>query len=414
MPNKPPEPCSLAVTGIGVACGFGHGKPALWDGLLSAPNLFGFLGRPGRQPFAGQKRFIGIEMPDPPSVLAPRVERTVGLSGRVAVSVLNEAWQEADLDSFAPERIGLIVGGSNFSSRESALASDDDMARPGFISPRHGHEFLDFDLSGICTASFPIRGFSQTVNAASASGSAATIQAMEAVRSGRVDVCIALGGMQDVSALDLHRLRALGAMGSERYADTPNEACRPMSRDHDGFIFGEASAALVIERANSARSHYGILSGSAQIVDGNRGPQPDSAGQQRAARMALAEAGLCGEDIDYLNGHATGTPLGDETELESYRQLGLHGAWTNTTKSILGHGLSAAGSIELAALLLQMRHGILHPSRNLSPPLDDTLRWVGDTPQPHQIQKALKLSFGFGGINTALVIEAPSQGAPQS
>jgi len=103
--------------------------------------------------------------------------------------------------------------------------------------------------------------------------------------------------------------------------------------------------------------------------------------------------------------------LGDDTELESYRQLDLHRAWINTTKSILGHGLSAAGSIELAALLLQMQHGILHPSLNLTPPLDNTLRWVGDTPQPHEIKKALKPSFGFGGINTALAIEAPTQGA---
>lgn len=413
MPSKPPNRCPLAVTGIGVACGLGHGKSALWDGLLRAPNLFGFLQRPGRQPQARQKRFIGIEMPDPPSILPPRVERTVGLSARVAVSVLNEVWQEADLDSFDPQRIGLIVGGSNFSSRESALASVTDLERPAFIPPRHGHMFLDSDLSGICTSTFPIRGFSQTVDAASASGTVATLQAMEAVRSGRVDVCIALGGMQDVSALDLHRLRALGAMGSERFADTPEEACRPMSRDHDGFIFGESSAALVIERVSPDRPHYGVLSGGAHIVDGHRGPQPDSHGQQRSARMALDEAGLSGEDIDYLNGHATGTPLGDETELESCRQLGLNGAWTNTTKSILGHGLSSAGSIELAALLLQMRHGILHPSRNLPPPLDDTLRWVGDTPQPHQIQKALKLSFGFNGINSALVVEAPSPGARQ-
>lgn len=413
MPNKPPDDGALAVTGIGVACGLGHGKQAFWDGLLDAPNLFGYLQRTGRQPLAGQPPFIGVEMPEPPSGLPPRVERTVGLSGRVAVSVLTEAWHEAGLDHHDPERIGLVVGGANLMSREAALAADSDAARPAFIPPRHGHVFLDSDICGICSATFPIRGFTQTVGAASASGLAATVQAMAAVRSGRVDACIALGALQDLSSLDLHRLRAMGVMGSERFADAPDQACRPMSRDHDGFIYGEASAALVVERVKPGRPHYGLLTGSSHVTDGTRGPQPNGAGQVRAARMALAEAGLTGADIDYLSGHATGTPLGDQTEVETYRQLDLERAWINTTKSIVGHGLSAAGSIELAALLLQMRHGILHPSRNLSPPLDDALRWVGETPHPHTCQKALKLSFGFGGVNTAVVVEAASQGDPK-
>jgi len=402
---------AIVVTGIGVACGFGHGKKSFWDGLLNGPNLFDYLKRPGREPL-DRSPFIGIEMPAPPSILPSRMERTVGFSGRVAISVLHEAWHEANLDRYDPERIGLIVGGANLMSREAALAALHDSERPAFTPPQHGYVFFDSDLCGICCASYPIRGFSQTIGAASASGLAATVQAVKAVRAGQVDACIALGGLQDLSALDLHRLRALGAMGSARYSDTPDQACRPMSRDHDGFIFGESSSAIVVERAKPGRPHYGVLTGSARVTDGARGPKPDSDGQMRAARMALAEAGLSASDIDYLNGHATGTPQGDHTELETYRRLGLERAWINTTKSILGHGLSAAGSTELAALLLQMRHGILHPSRNLSPPLEDSLRWVGDAPQPHQCQRALKLSFGFGGNNVALVVEAPDQGTP--
>jgi malonyl-ACP decarboxylase len=407
MPSPYADSPRLAVTGIGAACGAGFGKEALHEALFSAPDLFTFLQRPGRQSPTDTSRFIGIEIPTPPTILSPRVERTVGFTSRVAVAVLDEAWREARLDDVDPERIGLVVGGSSLNSREQSLAAESHAGRPAFIPPRHGHIFSDSELGGVCTSTFPIRGFSHTVGAASASGAVATLQAMEAVHSGRVDVCIALGALQDLSLFDLQGLRALGAMGSSRFADSPLEACRPMSQDHDGFIYGEACAALVIERRKPDQDHYGVLLGGAQITDGSRGPEPNTAGQQRAAQMALTQAGLQVKDIDYVNGHATGTPLGDCIELETYKELGLQQAWINTTKSLLGHGLSAAGAIEIAAVFLQMRQGLLHPCRNLEPALDTSMRWVGATPQPHRIRHALKLSFGFGGVNTALILKAP-------
>ncbi len=409
MPNQHNNNPPLAVTGIGAACGAGFGKAALKGALFGSRNLFSYLERPGRQSGASEAPFIGIELPEaPPTILPQRIDRTVGLSGRVAVSVLDEAWHEANLDGIDPKRIGLIVGGAGLNSREQAIAATSYSERPAFIPPRYGHVFLDTDVGAICTSAFPIRGFCRTVGAASASGLVATLQAMQAVRCGQVDVCIALGALQDLSLFDLQSMRAMGAMGSERYSAAPRKASRPMSQDHDGFIYGEACAALVIERLDTKRQHYGILAGGAQSVDGNRGPEPNSEAQQKVAHTALQQAGLQAGDIDYVNGHATGTPLGDKTELETYKELGLNKAWINTTKSILGHGLSSAGAIELAAVFLQMREGQLHPCNNIDPALDPTLKWVGSAPQPHKIQNALKFSFGFGGINTALVLKAPS------
>jgi len=409
MPNQHNNKAPLAVTGIGAACGAGFGKDALKQALFGTENLFSFLERPGRRCEKQDTPFIGIELPEPiPTILPPRIERTVGLSGRVAVSVLHEAWHEANIDTVDPGRIGLVVGGSGLNSREQAIAADTYSKKPAFIPPRYGHMFLDTEVGAICTSTFPIRGFCHTVNAASASGVVATLQAMQAVSSGQVDVCIALGALQDLSLIDLQGFRAMGAMGSPSFASTPFEASRPMSQDHEGFIYGEACAALVIERLDTNRAHYGTLTGGAQVADGNRGPEPNSQAQQQAAHMALQQAGLHIEDIDYVNGHATGTPLGDKTELETYRELGLNKAWINTTKSIIGHGLSAAGAIELAAVFLQMQQGQLHPCRNMNPALDTSLKWVGTAPQQHIIQNALKFSFGFGGTNTAIVLQAPS------
>jgi malonyl-ACP decarboxylase len=142
-------------------------------------------------------------------------------------------------------------------------------------------------------------------------------------------------------------------------------------------------------------------------------PEPNSAGQVRAANLALAEAGLTVADIDTVNGHATSTPNGDDTELETYRALGLEHARINATKSILGHGLSAAGAIEVAAVLIQIEEGRLHPTRNLETPLDPRFGWVGAKPEAHAIRHALKFSFGFGGVDTALVIGAPGTGRSQ-
>ena len=406
---------TIAVIGIGVACGLGHGKDAFRKGLFEAPNLFSYLTRDGREPPEGESPFIGVEMPDPPPILPPRLTRTATLSSRAAISVLDEAWNEAGLETVDPERIGLVVGGSNLMTRERVIALRDYSDRLAYVPPRHGHMFLDTDICGLCTATYPIRGFAYSVGGASASGSVAVIQAVEAIRSGRVDVCIALGALQDLSSHDLQAMRAMGALGSTRFADNPAEACRPMDADHDGFIYGEACAALVLCRADrvSGGKVYGEILGASHVADGSRGPEPSSAGQVRAANLALAEAGLTVADIDTVNGHATGTPSGDDTELETYRALGLDRARINATKSILGHGLSAAGAIEVAAVLIEIEEGRLHPTRNLDTPLDPRFGWIGAKPEAHDIRHALKFSFGFGGVDTALVIGAPGTGRRQ-
>ncbi|MBE0530078.1 MAG: polyketide beta-ketoacyl:ACP synthase [Rhodospirillales bacterium] len=397
----------IVVTGIGVASGLGHGKDSLLEGLLAGRDVFSVLSRPGRQAPDGQTAFMGVEMPEPPDLLPKRVARTAGLGARVAISVLDEAWREAGLDDVDPERIGLVVGGSNLFSREQLLAVRDYANRLAFIPPRHGHVFMDSDVCGLCAASFAIRAFANTVGAASASGAVAVIQAAEALLGGRVDACIALGALQDVSYVDLLGFRALGALGSEKFAGQPGRACRPFDAEHDGFLYGESCAALILRRAGEAGPGYGSLVGAAQVADGQRGPEPDPEGQQRAIAGALAQAGLRAADIDYVNAHATSTPKGDEVERETLLAMGLEHAWVNAGKSILGHGLSAAGAVELAAVLLQMRAGRLHPIRNLEHPPEPGLRWVMGGPQTHRIRHALKLSFGFGGVDTALVLRAP-------
>jgi malonyl-ACP decarboxylase len=416
MPSAELPP--IVVSGVGVTSAIGQGKAAFLDGLLAGRHAFGVMRRAGRQRPAppgeaarGPAPFIGAEIGElslPESI--PRgVLRTASFSSRAALATLHEAWHDAGLERVDPHRIGLVVGGSNFQQRELVQAHEAYRGREQFLRPTYGMSFMDSDLCGLCTEVFGIRGFAVTVGGASASGQVAVLEAIHAVESGRVDACIALGALMDLSYWECQGLRSLGAMGSDRYAHDPGAACRPFDRDRDGFIYGEACGAVVIERvereSSLPRIPYARLAGWAMVMDGNRNPNPSVEGETAAIRAALARAGLGAAAIDYINPHGTGSTIGDITELDSIRQCGLDHAWLNATKSITGHGLSAAGSVELIAVLLQMQDGRLHPTRNLENPFDASFRWVRGEPVPHRIENALNLSMGFGGVNTAVCLQ---------
>jgi malonyl-ACP decarboxylase len=198
-------------------------------------------------------------------------------------------------------------------------------------------------------------------------------------------------------------------MGSDAFAQQPALACRPFDQRRDGFIFGEACGAVVIEKAGMAGRNkinpYARAAGWAVRMDANRNANPSLEGEISVIQQALDKAGLDAAAIDYINPHGTGSGLGDETELQAIAHCGLKHAYINATKSLTGHGLSAAGVVELIATLLQMRARQLHPTRNLDDPIDATYNFVRQDPVPHTIERALKMSMGFGGVNSALCVE---------
>jgi len=395
----------IVVTGVGVLSSIGQGSAAFADALIAGRSRFGTLSRPGRR---GAAAYLGAEIAEIalPASVSRQTARAASLTAQVALTVLDEAWTEAELANVDPLRIGLIVGGANLQQRESLCLQEQYRDRPEFMRPSYALSFMDTDLCGFCTAQFDIRGLAFTAGGASASGQLAIAQAAQAVASGQVDVCIALGAMMDLSHWECQAFRAIGAMGSDRFADRPDLACRPFDRDRDGFIYGESCAAVVLESAESARrrgkSANAALAGWGMAIDGNRNPDPSREGEVRAIVGALRMAGWSASSIDYVNPHGTGSTVGDETELAALRESGLAHARINATKSVIGHGLTAAGTVEVVATLLQMREGRLHPTRNLETPIDGEFEWVGAQAVEHKIARALSLSMGFGGINTAL------------
>jgi malonyl-ACP decarboxylase len=398
-------PSETVITGVGVIAATGQGKAAFASAVLEGKHAFRVMQRPGRQQ---ESAYIGAEIGEitfSADISRQRL-RAASLSAQAALTVLQEAWADARLAGVDSRRIGLIVGGSNMQQRELAQTHEAYRDRSTFLRPTYAMSFMDSDLCGFCTAQFGIRGLAYTVGGASASGQLAIIQAAQAVRTKQVDVCIALGALMDLSHWECRGLRAIGAMGSDRYGTEPELACRPFDRDHDGFIFGECCGAVVVESGESSHSRgvkpYATLRGWGLVMDGNRNPDPSLEGEMLAIQNALDCSELSPTQIDYVNPHGTASIAGDETELKALRACKLTDAYLNTTKSLIGHGLSAAGTVEVIATLLQMQTGRLHPSRNLDNPIDSSLNWVRDKSIAHPIENALTLSMGFGGINTAL------------
>ena len=408
MPSRKRADADFAITGLGVTSAIGQGALEFGKALFDGRHGFATMQRPGRQKGTA---FLGAELDDQrlDESLAGRPIRNASLSARAAVATLQEVWQSARLNGVDPLRIGLIIGGSNLEQRELMLAHESHRERPRFIRPTYGVSFMDSDLVGLCTEQFGIRGPSCTVGGASASGQVAILHAIRALESQDVDVCIAMGALTDLSFWELQALRSLGAMGTDRFATEPSQACRPFDAQRDGCIYGEACAAVAIERLGfrprSEAPARAIISGWAMVMDGNRKPNPSLAGETLAIERALTRAGLDARDIDYVNPHGTGSRVGDEIELSALRCCGLESAFINATKSLTGHGLSAAGALEVVATVLQMEASKLHPTRNLEEPIDDAFNWVRQAPMAHQLQRALSSSLGFGGVNTALCIE---------
>ena len=400
----------LVITGVGVVSAIGQGKVAFLDSLLNGRAAFGVMNRPGRQ---NKSLFLGAEIEnlEMPSEISPRLQRTASYAAKAILSAVSEARQDANLDQVDPSRVGLIVGGSNFQQREIAIAHEQYGSHPEFLRPSYALSFLDSDVCGMCTEQFGIRGFAYTLGGASASGQLAVIAAAQAVAAGQADVCIAVGALMDLSFWEFQALRSLGAMGSDRFANVPGHACRPFDRRRDGFIYGESSSAVVVERRLTAEQRkvrsYAVLSGWATVMDCQRNPHSCREGEVSVIRQALGHAHLAPEDVDYVNPHGSGSPLGDDVEAEALKDCKLGHTFINATKSIAGHGLSAAGATEIVATLLQMEAGCLHPTLNLEDPIEPAFNWVRQERVSHTIRNAVSLSLGFGGINSAFCLSNP-------
>jgi 3-oxoacyl-(acyl-carrier-protein) synthase len=345
---------------------------------------------------------------------ARKLLRATPLSGRVTAGAALQAFADAGLDAATldPARFGHVLAGHNLNTKyiyDNVLAYQDE---PDFIDPLFGLMCLDTDVLSVISELLNVQGASYTVGNACASGNIAVLGGLDLLRAGRADCVVVTGAALDLDPVTLHGWALMDALSFQSFNDEPERASRPFDARREGFVPSQGAGALILEtlahaRARGATIHAEIL-GASSFSDASRLPKAHVGGQIRAIMGALNDAQIAPAAVDYVNAHATSTPLGDAVEVEAIKGvLGDHAAKipVNATKSMLGHCLTSAGVVELIATILQMQNGVVHPTINQDEPdpnLD--LDFVPNTAREHSIQVAISNSFGFGGLNSCVVV----------
>jgi len=303
--------------------------------------------------------------------------------------------------AYAVRERGADIRRDRFSQEYARMIARDGVFRtlPQFLTSRVAEEF-------------GIRGPGATIQTACTSSAQAVGAALRAIRRGEVDAALAVGAECIVAPIEVQLFCLLGAL-SKRNA-TPEKASRPFDALRDGFVLGEGAGVLVLEEMESARRRgapllaelagYGTSCDAYRITD----EAPDGRGAILAMRRALADAGLDATDVDYVNAHGTSTRMNDRVETAAIKAVfGAHARAraVSSTKSMIGHTISAAGAIELVTTVLALRDQFIPPTLNYEVPDPDCdLDYVPNHARPARLWAAISNSFGFGGHNDCLLV----------
>ena len=309
--------------------------------------------------------------------------------------------------------VATIIAGHNLNQKYTFENHDVFNEEPEFVEGLFALNGLDTHHVGSVTDILQLHGPAYTVGGACASGNVALRCAVDEIQMHDVKVAAVVAPMLDFSPLDLQGMCIMGAITYKSFNEEPSRASRPYDKDREGFVPSHGSACLIVEDLEHALARgakiYAEILGVESSSDGCHLPQPSRIGQARLMKRLLKNAGVKPEEVDYINVHATSTPLGDLTELRSIKDVfGDHCKTLkiNAPKSLLGHTCWSAATVETVAAILQMNRNELHPSiniDNLDPEVDiDVCR--GER-KKHNIDIFLKNSFGFGGLNAISLIK---------
>jgi 3-oxoacyl-(acyl-carrier-protein) synthase len=344
--------------------------------------------------------------------LVARVAWTTKLSMLLAV----DGWLDAGLfgADYDPNRQAVLVAGHNLNALYQYTSRIQFEDEPDFIDGMTSLYSLDTDHAGCVSEVLQARGPIYTMGAACASGNVALRSAIDEIRYHGVQTAMVVGAVLEFAPVDVHAMAIMGAISFQSFNDDPARASRPYDTRREGFVPAHGGATLVLEELDAARRRgariYAEVLGCAANSDGSHLPQPHEDGQARVMAQVLEGAGLKPSDVDYINAHATSTPLGDLTELRSIKRVfGDHARRLkiNAPKSMLGHCCWSAPTVETVAGLLQMQAGRLHRSINIDElDAEVDLDVCREGPVDHRSRVMLKNSFGFGGINCVSLFRA--------
>jgi 3-oxoacyl-[acyl-carrier-protein] synthase II len=404
----------VVITGIGCVTPIGTGLDGLWTGLEAKRSAVRRITRFDPTPFRCQ---IAAEIDDfraqdhLPRKAVRRLDRFSQLgvvSATLAAADAGLVFEREDRD-----RIGVMMG--------SALGGVAHAEAQAATFMQHGIRHVDptlaisvFGGAVSCNIAiqFGVTGPNATNAMSCASGAIAIGDAFHAIRSGRADVMLAGGSEAPLSPLGFGAFTLIRAMSTRN--DDPERASRPFDQGRDGFVMGEGAAVLVLERRDRAVARgapvYAQILGYALTNDAYHmsAPKPDGREAARAVRLALADARVSPTDIAYVNAHGSSTPLNDTTETLAIKHVFGEHAYrlaVSGTKGYYGHALGASGAIEVGICALGMSRGWLPPTVNLETPDPDCdLRYLADGGLRDRPEFVVSNSFGFGGVNAAVVL----------
>ena len=408
----------VVVTGLGALTPIGNTKDEFWEGLIS--------GKSGAAPitYYDTEKFktkFACELKDfnVTDFMNRKDARKMDKFAQYAMVASDEAIEDANLnlDEVNKLRVGVIwgagIGGlETFQQEVLNFAAGDG-------SPRFNPFFIPKMIADIAPANISIKhgfmGPNYTTVSACASSANAMFDALNIIRLGHCDVVITGGSEAAVTIAGMGGFNAMHALSTRN--ESPETASRPFDGSRDGFVLGEGAGALVLEEYEHAKARgakiYAEFVGGGLSSDAHHmtAPHPEGIGVVAVMKNCLENAGLKPEDVDHINTHGTSTPLGDVAELKAISEIfGSHAKSINinSTKSMTGHLLGAAGAIEAISTIMAMEHGIVPPTINhttVDENIDPELNLTLNKAQKRDVKVAMSNTFGFGGHNACVVFK---------
>lgn len=403
------------ITGMGVVSPVGNNLDEFWNNLIEGKSGIGLVTRfdTGDMP---TKVAAEVKNFEPTEWINKKESRHMDRFAQFAIAAAKMALQDSglDLEKLDKERAGAVMGCGiggviTFEEQKEVLMNKGS----GRISPFFVPMLISNMAAGHLSIEFGLQGSSMTVATACASATNAIGEALRIIQRGEADVVFCGGTEAPITSLAFAGFCAMKAMSTEK--EHPEQACRPFDKRRSGFVMGEGAGVLVLEslehaQARGARIHaelagYGSTSDAYHITT----PIPGGAGAARAMRLALTDAGVSGEDVDYINAHGTGTGPNDATEtaaiktvFESYAtKLAI-----SSTKSMTGHLTGAAGAIEAIICAIAIERGAIPPTINYGEPDPECdLDYVPNIARKQEVTVAMSNTFGFGGHNATIILK---------
>ncbi len=411
----------VVVTGLGALTPIGNTVGEYWNNLINGVSGAGPITRFDASKFKTQ---IACEVKNfnPENYFDRKEVRKYDRCSHLGIVCAEEAVSDSgvDLNAIDRDRVGVIwasgIGGlETFAAEVTAFAAGDGTPRfnPFFIP-----KMISDITAGHISMKYGFRGPNFATVSACASSANALVDAFNYIRLGKADIFVAGGSEAAITAVGLGGFNAMHACSTRN--DDPKTASRPYDKDRDGFVMGEGSGALILEELGHALARgakiYGELAGGGLSADAHHitAPHPEGLGAILSMRTAIADAGLTLESIDHINTHGTSTPAGDIAEPKAI--VGLFGEHAykmniNSTKSMTGHLLGAAGAIEAIATVLAVQNDLVPPTINhfTDDPDIAPLNFTFGKAQPRTVNVALSNTFGFGGHNATVIFKKFAQ-----